>query len=29
MYGAASWILIDDVRRLPVKTAEVYRRLTS
>jgi len=29
MYGAASWVLIDDVRRLPVKTAEVYRRLTS
>jgi nitric oxide reductase NorD protein len=29
MYGAASWILIDDVRRLPVKTAEAYRRLTS
>jgi len=29
MYGAASWILIDDVRRLPVKTAEVYHRLTS
>jgi nitric oxide reductase NorD protein len=29
MYGAASWILVDDVRRLPVKTAEVYRRLTS
>ncbi len=29
MYGAASWVLVDDVRRLPVKTAEVYRRLTS
>lgn len=29
MYGAASWVLIDDVRRLPLKTAEVYRRLTS
>ena len=29
MYGAASWILIDDVRRLPLKAAEVYRRLTS
>jgi nitric oxide reductase NorD protein len=28
MYGAASWILVDDVRRLPVRTAEVYRRLT-
>jgi len=29
MYGAASWVLVDDVRRLPVKTADVYRRLTS
>ena len=29
MYGAASWMLIDDVRRLPLRTAEVYRRLTS
>jgi nitric oxide reductase NorD protein len=29
MYGAASWILVDDVRRLPVRTAEAYRRLTS
>jgi nitric oxide reductase NorD protein len=28
MYGAASWILVDDVRRLPMRTAEVYRRLT-
>jgi len=29
MYGAASWVLVDDVRQLPLKTAEVYRRLTS
>ena len=29
MYGQASWILIDDVRKLPTKAAEVYRRLTS
>jgi hypothetical protein len=28
MYGRASWVLIDDVRRLPLKAAEVYRRLT-
>jgi nitric oxide reductase NorD protein len=29
MYGPASWVLIDDVGQLPLKTAEVYRRLTS
>jgi nitric oxide reductase NorD protein len=29
MYGAASWTLVDDMRRLPVRIAEVYRRLTS
>ena len=28
MYGAVSWTLIDDVSRLPVKLAEIYRRLT-
>ena len=29
MYGAASWTLIDDVRKLPLKAADAYRRLTS
>jgi nitric oxide reductase NorD protein len=29
MYGAASWALIDDVRKLPLKAADAYRRLTS
>ena len=29
MYGAVNWTLIDDVSRLPLKVAEVYRRLTS
>lgn len=29
MYGAANWTLIDDVARLPVKVAEIYRRLTT
>ncbi|MGP1677596.1 MAG: nitric oxide reductase activation protein NorD [Burkholderiales bacterium] len=29
MYGPASWVLIDDAAQLPLKTAEVYRRLTS
>jgi len=29
MYGPASWALIDDAGQLPLKTAEVYRRLTS
>ena len=28
MYGLASWVLIDDAGQLPLKTAEVYRRLT-
>lgn len=28
MYGAARYILLDDVRDLPAKVAEVYRRLT-
>jgi nitric oxide reductase NorD protein len=28
MYGPASWVLIDDVRKLPLKAADVYRRLT-
>jgi len=29
MYGTASWVLIDDVRKLPLKAADAYRRLTS
>jgi nitric oxide reductase NorD protein len=29
MYGPASWVLIDDAGQLPLKTAVVYRRLTS
>ena len=29
MYGAANWTLIDDVSRLPLKAAEIYRRLTA
>ena len=29
MYGAVNYTLIDDVGRLPLKVADVYRRLTS
>ncbi len=29
MYGAANWTLVDDVSRLPLKVAEIYRRLTT
>jgi len=29
MYGAVNWTLIDDVRRLPLKVSEIYRRLTT
>ena len=29
MYGAANYVVIDDVRRLPGKVSEIYRRLTS
>ena len=29
LYGPASWTLVDDVRKLPLKSAEVYRRLTA
>lgn len=28
-YGPASWVLIDDVRKLPLKAADVDRRLTN
>jgi nitric oxide reductase NorD protein len=29
MYGPVNWTLVDDVRRLPLKVADIYRRLTS
>jgi nitric oxide reductase NorD protein len=29
MYGAVNWALVDDVRRLPLKVSDIYRRLTS
>lgn len=29
MYGAASYTLVDDVRKLPVKVSEIYRKLTT
>jgi nitric oxide reductase NorD protein len=29
MYGAANWTLVDDVSRLPLKVADIYRRLTT
>ncbi len=29
MYGTVNWTLIDDVRRLPLKVSEIYRRLTT
>ena len=29
MYGAANYTLIDDVRKLPQKVSDIYRRLTS
>ncbi|HET9700649.1 MAG TPA: nitric oxide reductase activation protein NorD, partial [Burkholderiales bacterium] len=29
MYGAVNWTLVDDVARLPLKVADIYRRLTS
>jgi nitric oxide reductase NorD protein len=28
MYGAVNWVLVDDVRKLPVKVSDIYRRLT-
>lgn len=28
MYGAVNWALIDDVRKLPLKVSDIYRRLT-
>lgn len=29
MYGSARWTLVDDVSRLPLKAAAIYRRLTA
>jgi nitric oxide reductase NorD protein len=29
MYGAARYIILDDVRQLPAKVADIYRRLTN
>ncbi len=28
MYGAANWTLVDDVKKLPLKVSDIYRRLT-
>ena len=29
LYGPASWTIVDDVTQLPMKSAEIYRRLTA
>ena len=29
MYGAVNYTLVDDVRRLPIKVSDIYRRLTT
>jgi nitric oxide reductase NorD protein len=29
MYGAARYIILDDVKDLPFKVSDIYRRLTS
>ena len=29
MYGSARWTLVDDVSRLSLKVADMYRRLTA
>lgn len=29
MYGAANYVVIDDVKRLPLKVSDIYRKLTS
>ncbi len=28
MYGAVNWVLVNDVRKLPLKVSDIYRRLT-
>ncbi len=29
MYGAVNYIVIDDVRKLPLKVSDIYRKLTT
>jgi nitric oxide reductase NorD protein len=29
MYGAVNWTLVEDVRKLPLKVSDIYRRLTT
>ena len=29
MYGAVNYVLVDDIRRLPLKVSDIYRRLTA
>ena len=29
MYGAVNWALVEDVRKLPLKVSDIYRRLTA
>jgi nitric oxide reductase NorD protein len=29
MYGHVNWVEIDDVKKLPLKVADIYRRLTT
>jgi nitric oxide reductase NorD protein len=29
MYGAARYIILDDVRQLPIKVTDIYRRITT
>jgi nitric oxide reductase NorD protein len=29
MYGAVNWTLVEDVRKLPLKVSDIYRRLTA
>jgi len=29
MYGAANYVVIDEVAKLPLKVSDIYRRLTS
>ncbi len=28
LYGAVNWVLVDDVKKLPLKVSDIYRRLT-
>jgi nitric oxide reductase NorD protein len=29
MYGAVNWALVEDVKKLPLKVSDIYRRLTT